>query len=254
MKHIPRKRFGQNFLTDQNVLHDIIRVIAPAASDTMVEIGPGQGAMTALLLPYLSSLHVVEIDRDLVAMLQKKFSPDKLILHAGDALQFDFGSLQPAQGKLRIVGNLPYNISSPLLFHLARYAPLVEDQHFMLQKEVVQRMVAPPGGKDYGRLSVMLQWRYQMELLFIVPPQAFDPPPKVDSAIVRMRPLAAPLACEQVKLEQVVTQAFSQRRKVIRNSLGGLFTEAQLISAGIDPQARPETIALEQYVALTHLC
>jgi 16S rRNA (adenine1518-N6/adenine1519-N6)-dimethyltransferase len=254
MKHIPRKRFGQNFLTDQNVLHDIIRVIAPAASDTMVEIGPGQGAMTALLLPYLSSLHVVEIDRDLVAMLQKKFSPDKLILHAGDALQFDFGALQPAQGKLRIVGNLPYNISSPLLFHLARYAPLVEDQHFMLQKEVVQRMVAPPGGKDYGRLSVMLQWRYQMEMLFIVPPQAFDPPPKVDSAIVRMRPLASPLACEQVKLEQVVTQAFSQRRKVIRNSLGGLFTEAQLISADIDPQARPETIALEQYVALTHLC
>jgi 16S rRNA (adenine1518-N6/adenine1519-N6)-dimethyltransferase len=187
-------------------------------------------------------------------MLQKKFSPDKLILHAGDALQFDFGSLQPAQGKLRIVGNLPYNISSPLLFHLARYAPLVEDQHFMLQKEVVQRMVAPPGGKDYGRLSVMLQWRYQMEMLFIVPPQAFDPPPKVDSAIVRMRPLASPLACEQVKLEQVVTQAFSQRRKVIRNSLGGLFTEQQLISAGIDPQARPETIALEQYVALTHLC
>jgi 16S rRNA (adenine1518-N6/adenine1519-N6)-dimethyltransferase len=254
MKHIPRKRFGQNFLTDQNVLHDIIRVIAPAASDTMVEIGPGQGAMTALLLPHLSSLHVVEIDRDLVAMLQKKFSPDKLILHAGDALQFDFGALQPAEGKLRIVGNLPYNISSPLLFHLARYAPLVEDQHFMLQKEVVQRMVAPPGGKDYGRLSVMLQWRYQMELLFIVPPLAFDPPPKVDSAIVRMRPLASPLACEQVKLEQVVMQAFSQRRKVIRNSLGGLFTEQQLISAGIDPQARPETIALEQYVALTHLC
>lgn len=253
MKHIPRKRFGQNFLTDQNVLHDIIRVIAPAASDTMVEIGPGQGAMTALLLPYLSQLHVVEIDRDLVAMLQKKISPDKLILHAGDALQFDFGSLQPAQGKLRIVGNLPYNISSPLLFHLARYAPLVEDQHFMLQKEVVQRMVAPPGGKDYGRLSVMLQWRYQMEMLFIVPPQAFDPPPKVDSAIVRMRPLASPMACEQAKLEQVVTQAFSQRRKVIRNSLGGLFTEAQLISAGIDPQARPETIALEQYVALTHI-
>ena len=208
MKHIPRKRFGQNFLTDQNVLHDIIRVIAPAASDTMVEIGPGQGAMTALLLPHLSQLHVVEIDRDLVAMLQKKFSPDRLILYAGDALQFDFGSLQPAQGKLRIVGNLPYNISSPLLFHLARYAPLVEDQHFMLQKEVVQRMVAPPGGKDYGRLSVMLQWRYQMELLFIVPPSAFDPPPKVDSAIVRMRPIASPLACEQARLEQVVMQAF----------------------------------------------
>jgi 16S rRNA (adenine1518-N6/adenine1519-N6)-dimethyltransferase len=253
MKHIPRKRFGQNFLTDQNVLSEIIRVIAPAAGDTMVEIGPGQGAMTALLLAHLSQLHVVELDRDLVAMLQKKFSPDKLIIHAGDALQFDFAALQPAQGKLRIVGNLPYNISSPLLFHLAQYAQQVEDQHFMLQKEVVQRMVAPPGGKDYGRLSVMLQWRYQMEMLFIVPPSAFDPPPKVDSAIVRMRPIASPLACEQVRLEQVVTQAFSQRRKVIRNSLSGLFTEQQLVAAGIDPQARPETISLEQYVALTHL-
>jgi len=253
MKHIPRKRFGQNFLTDQNVLSEIIRVIAPAADDTMVEIGPGQGAMTALLLAQLSRLQVVELDRDLVTLLQKKFSSDKLIIHSGDALQFDFGALQPTQGKLRIVGNLPYNISSPLLFHLAQYAQQVEDQHFMLQKEVVQRMVAPPGGKDYGRLSVMLQWRYQMEMLFIVPPSAFDPPPKVDSAIVRMRPIESPLACEQARLEQVVTQAFSQRRKVIRNSLGGLFTEQQLITAGIDPQARPETISLEQYVALTHL-
>jgi 16S rRNA (adenine1518-N6/adenine1519-N6)-dimethyltransferase len=252
MKHIPRKRFGQNFLTDQNVLSEIISVIAPTADDAMVEIGPGQGAMTALLLAHLSRLHVVELDRDLVAMLQKKFSTDKLIIHSGDALQFDFGALQPAQGKLRIVGNLPYNISSPLLFHLAQYAQQVEDQHFMLQKEVVQRMVAPPGGKDYGRLSVMLQWRYQMEMLFIVPPSAFDPPPKVDSAIVRMRPIASPLACEQARLEQVVTQAFSQRRKVIRNSLSGLFTEQQLIAAGIDPQARPETVSLEQYVALTH--
>ena len=253
MKHIPRKRFGQNFLTDQNVLSEIIRVIAPAAGDTMVEIGPGQGAMTALLLAHLSRLQVVELDRDLVAMLQKKFSPDKLTIHSGDALQFDFGTLQPAQGKLRIVGNLPYNISSPLLFHLTQFAQQVEDQHFMLQKEVVQRMVAPPGGKDYGRLSVMLQWRYEMEMLFIVPPTAFDPPPKVDSAIVRMRPIASPLACEQARLEQVVTQAFSQRRKVIRNSLSSLFTEQQLIAAGIDPQARPETISLEQYVALTHL-
>ncbi len=218
----------------------------------MAEIGPGQGAMTALLLAHLSRLHVVELDRDLVAMLKKKFSTDQLIIHSGDALQFDFGALQPAQGKLRIVGNLPYNISSPLLFHLAQYAQQVEDQHFMLQKEVVQRMVAPPGGKDYGRLSVMLQWRYQMEMLFIVPPSAFDPPPKVDSAIVRMRPIASPLACEQARLEQVVTQAFSQRRKVIRNSLSGLFTEQQLIAAGIDPQARPETVSLEQYVALTH--
>jgi 16S rRNA (adenine1518-N6/adenine1519-N6)-dimethyltransferase len=252
MKHIPRKRFGQNFLTDQNILSEIIRVISPAAGDTVVEIGPGQGAMTALLLAHLSFLHVVELDRDLVALLQKKFSTDKLMIHSGDALQFDFGALQPAQGKLRIVGNLPYNISSPLLFHLAQYAQQVEDQHFMLQKEVVQRMVAPPGGKDYGRLSVMLQWRYQMEMLFIVPPSAFDPPPRVDSAIVRMRPIASPLACEQARLEQVVAQAFAQRRKVIRNSLSGLFTEQQLIAAGIDPQARPETVSLEQYVALTH--
>lgn len=253
MRHIPRKRFGQNFLTDQAILSEIIRAIVPAAGDTMVEIGPGQGAMTTLLLKSLSRLHVVELDRDLVALLQKKFSADKLIMHAGDALQFDFGAIAPEQGKLRIVGNLPYNISSPLLFHLTQYAQQVEDQHFMLQKEVVQRMVASPGGKDYGRLSVMLQWRYQMELLFIVPPSAFDPPPKVDSAIVRMRPIATPLACEQTRLEQVVTQAFSQRRKVIRNSLSSLFTEEQLIVAGIDPQARPETISLEQYVALTHL-
>lgn len=253
MRHIPRKRFGQNFLTDQAILSEIIRAIVPAAGDTMVEIGPGQGAITTLLLKSLSRLHVVELDRDLVALLQKKFSTDKLIMHAGDALQFDFGAIAPEQGKLRIVGNLPYNISSPLLFHLTQYAQQVEDQHFMLQKEVVQRMVASPGGKDYGRLSVMLQWRYQMELLFIVPPSAFDPPPKVDSAIVRMRPIATPLACEQTRLEQVVTQAFSQRRKVIRNSLSSLFTEEQLIVAGIDPQARPETISLEQYVALTHL-
>ena len=253
MRHIPRKRFGQNFLTDQAILSEIIRAIVPAAGDTMVEIGPGQGAMTTLLLKSLSRLHVVELDRDLVALLQKKFSADKLIVHAGDALQFDFGAIAPEQGKLRIVGNLPYNISSPLLFHLTQYAQQVEDQHFMLQKEVVQRMVASPGGKDYGRLSVMLQWRYQMELLFIVPPSAFDPPPKVDSAIVRMRPIATPLACEQTRLEQVVTQAFSQRRKVIRNSLSSLFAEEQLIAAGIDPQARPETIPLEQYVALTHL-
>jgi 16S rRNA (adenine1518-N6/adenine1519-N6)-dimethyltransferase len=253
MKHIPRKRFGQNFLTDQAVLDDIIRAIAPHADDTMIEIGPGQGAMTRLLLAHLARLQVIELDRDLVAMLQKKFSVDKLVIHSGDALQFDFGALQPAQGKLRIVGNLPYNISSPLLFHLAQFASQVQDQHFMLQKEVVARMVASPGGKDYGRLSVMLQWRYQMEMLFIVPPSAFDPPPKVDSAIVRMRPLSSPLRCDEFKLSQVVTQAFSQRRKVIRNSLAGYFNEPQLVAAGIDPQARPETIGLEQYVALAQL-
>jgi 16S rRNA (adenine1518-N6/adenine1519-N6)-dimethyltransferase len=250
MKHVAKKRFGQNFLTDDNVLHEIIRAIAPAPDDLMVEIGPGQGAMTRLLLASLKQLQVVELDRDLVALLHKKFSDGKLVIHSGDALQFDFGALCKDERKLRVVGNLPYNISSPLLFHLAQYAPRIIDQHFMLQKEVVQRMVAKPGSRDYGRLSVMLQWRYQMELLFIVPPDAFDPPPKVDSAIVRMVPIAAPLVCEQRKLEQVVTKAFSQRRKVIRNCVAGMFTEVQLVDAGIDPQSRPETVPLEQFVNL----
>ncbi|MBI3285331.1 MAG: 16S rRNA (adenine(1518)-N(6)/adenine(1519)-N(6))-dimethyltransferase RsmA [Burkholderiales bacterium] len=254
MKHIPRKRFGQNFLTDQLVLSQIIRVIHPQPDQTMVEIGPGLAAMTRLLLQGLTQLHVVELDRDLVARLKKNFDPAKLIVHEGDALQFDFSTIAVPPGKkLRVVGNLPYNISSPLLFHLAEIAPLVEDQHFMLQKEVVERMVAEPGSKTYGRLSVMLQWRYHMELMFVVPPEAFDPPPKVDSAIVRMIPRAERLACDVKKLEAVVTKAFSQRRKVVRNCLAGLLTEAQLIAAGVDPQARPETIALEQYVNLARL-
>ena len=202
MKHIPRKRFGQNFLTDGGVLQNIIRVIDPQPDDAMVEIGPGLAAMTKLLLESLKTLHVVELDRDLVARLEKTFDPRRLIVHAGDALQFDFAALPiPAGQKLRIVGNLPYNISSPLLFHLAQLAPLVQDQHFMLQKEVVERMAAPPGSKTYGRLSVMLQWRYRCEMLFIVPPEAFEPPPRVESAIVRMVPLADPLVCEQEKLE-----------------------------------------------------
>ncbi len=253
MKHIPKKRFGQNFLTDDNVLHEIIRAIAPAPDDLMVEIGPGQGAMTRLLLQELKQLQVVELDRDLVALLKKMFSADRLQIHSGDALQFDFGSLCTGERRLRVVGNLPYNISSPLLFHLAQYAPQVIDQHFMLQKEVVERMVAEPGSRDYGRLSVMLQWRYRMELLFIVPPEAFDPPPKVESAIVRMLPIASPLACNQRHLEQVVTKAFSQRRKVIRNCLAGMFTEQQLIDAGIDPQLRPEAVGLEAYVNLARM-
>ena len=251
MKHIPKKRFGQNFLTDQFVLQDIISAIEPHADDSMVEIGPGQGAMTQLLLNNVDTLQVVELDRDLVELLKKKFDAKKLIVHSGDALQFDFGALPITAGrKLRIVGNLPYNISTPLLFHLAQFAGQIEDQHFMLQKEVVERMVAPPGGRDYGRLSVMLQWRYQMDLLFIVPPTAFDPPPKVESAIVRMRPLAEPMACEEAKLQQVVTKAFSQRRKVLRNCVAGMFTEMQLIDAGVNPQARPETVPLEQFVEL----
>jgi 16S rRNA (adenine1518-N6/adenine1519-N6)-dimethyltransferase len=253
MKHIPRKRFGQNFLTDQSVLHDIIAAIDPKPDDVMVEIGPGLAAMTRLLLERLRELHVVELDRDLVERLNKTFDAKRLHVHAGDALKYDFAALAPAGGKLRVVGNLPYNISSPLLFHLAEIAPLVLDQHFMLQKEVVERMVAEPGGKTYGRLSVMLQWRYHMDLLFVVPPSAFDPPPQVDSAIVRMIPLAEPLACDAARLELVVQKAFSQRRKVLRNCVAGMFTEADLESVGIDPQARAETVGVEAYVALANL-
>ena len=253
MKHIPRKRFGQNFLTDQSVLENIVCLIAPEPDDAMVEIGPGLGAMTRLLLKSVRHLHVVEIDRDLVTRLKKTFPPEKLTIHQGDALEFNFGQIPVAtEKKLRVVGNLPYNISSPLLFHLAQFAPLVQDQHFMLQKEVVERMVAAPGSKTYGRLSVMLQWRYDMSLMMIVPPSAFDPPPKVDSAIVRMLPIRQPLPCDGLKLEQVVTKAFSQRRKVLRNCVAGLFTENDLIDVGIDPQARAETLPLEQFVLLAN--
>lgn len=254
MKHVARKRFGQNFLTDAHVLNNIIDAIGPRRGDAMVEIGPGLAAMTALLLKSLDHMHVVELDRDLVARLEKSYPRERLTVHSGDALKFDFASIPvPAGQKLRVVGNLPYNISSPLLFHLAEFAPLVQDQHFMLQKEVVERMVAEPGTKAYSRLSVMLQWKYDMELLFIVPPTAFDPPPQVDSAIVRMIPRAQPLAVDGARLEAVVQKAFSQRRKVIRNCVAGMFTEAQLVEAGIDPGARPEAVGLQQYVALANL-
>jgi len=252
--HVARKRFGQNFLTDDGVLNNIISTINPQPNDCMVEIGPGLAAMTRLLLRGVSHLHVVELDRDLVVRLKKDFDPTKLEVHSADALKFDFRQIPVTPGqKLRIVGNLPYNISSPLLFHLADIAPFVQDQHFMLQKEVVERMVADPGSKAFGRLSVMLQWRYHMELMFVVPPTAFDPPPRVDSAIVRMVPKAEPLACDLKKLQVTVTKAFSQRRKVIRNCVAGMFTEAQLVQVGIDPTLRPEAIGLELFVALANL-
>ncbi|NHZ61346.1 16S rRNA (adenine(1518)-N(6)/adenine(1519)-N(6))-dimethyltransferase RsmA [Massilia genomosp. 1] len=256
MKHVARKRFGQNFLTDKLVLDNIIDAIGPEKGQAMVEIGPGLAAMTALLLKRLDHMHVVELDRDLVARLENNFPREKLTIHSGDALKFDYGLIPVPEGqKLRVVGNLPYNISSPLLFHLADFAHLIEDQHFMLQKEVVERMVAAPGSKTYGRLSVMLQWRYDMSLMFIVPPTAFDPPPQVESAIVRMLPVPPErkLACDGPTLEAVVMKAFSQRRKVIRNCVAGMFTEAQLVEAGIDPSTRPETVSLEQYVALSNL-
>ena len=253
MKHVARKRFGQNFLTDNYVLDNIIDAIGPQPGQTMVEIGPGLAAMTARLLKRLDHMHVVELDRDLVARLEKQFPRSALSIHSGDALKFDFASIPVPDGqKLRVVGNLPYNISSPLLFHLAEFADRIEDQHFMLQKEVVERMVAAPGSKVYGRLSVMLQWRYDMALLFIVPPTAFDPPPQVESAIVRMVPTRAQLPCDAGKLEAVVQKAFSQRRKVIRNCLAGMFTEQQISDAGIDPGTRPETVSLQQYVTLAN--
>lgn len=253
MKHIPRKRFGQNFLKDQSVLDDIVSAIAPRPTDRMLEIGPGMGAMTENLIPHLSRMDVIELDRDLVVYLKKRFPENKLTIHQGDALTFDFRTVgASSDNKWRIVGNLPYNISSPLLFHLMNFASCIEDQHFMLQREVVERMVAEPGSKAYGRLSVMLQWQYDMELLFIVPPTAFDPMPKVDSAIVRMIPRETPEACSLDALEKTVTQAFSQRRKMLRNNLAPLFTESRLIELDIDPTRRPEDLTVEQFIRLAN--
>lgn len=253
MKHIPRKRFGQNFLKDQSVLNDIVTAISPQKTDCLLEIGPGMGAMTENLLAYLDRMDVIELDRDLVTFLKKRFPANKLTIHQGDALSFDFTTLGASrENKWRIVGNLPYNISSPLLFHLMQYADCIEDQHFMLQREVVERMVAEPGSKAFGRLSVMLQWQYDMELLFIVPPEAFDPMPRVDSAIVRMIPKETPEICSIEALEKTVTQAFSQRRKMLRNNLAPLFTEARLIELEIDPTRRPEDLSVEQFIRLAN--
>ena len=251
MKHIPRKRFGQNFLKDSAVLYAIIDAIAPRSTDCMLEIGPGLGAMTEKLLPHLERLDVVELDRDLAAYLKGRFPPDKLTVHQADALDFDINTIcTHPDRKIRIVGNLPYNISTPLLFRLMTFADRVMDQHFMLQREVVERMVAEPGSKAFGRLSVMLQWRYDMEMLFIVPPTAFDPAPKVDSAIVRMIPRENPEDCSPEALEKVVTQAFSQRRKILRNNLAPYFTETELNDLGIDPEKRPEALSVEQFIQL----
>ncbi len=251
-KHIPRKRFGQNFLVDQAVINDIVYAISPRADDLMVEIGPGLGALTKPLLAQLKHLHCVEIDRDIIARLEKAYLPERVTIHGVDALKFDFGSLGE---KLRIVGNLPYNISSPLLFHLAEYRDRIVDMHFMLQKEVVDRMVAEPSTTDYGRLSVMLQYRFYMEKVLDVPPGSFDPPPKVDSAVVRMIPLPEPeLTASRVDtLEEVVTQAFSQRRKTLRNNLRGVLDDADFTALDIDPGLRPENLSVAQFVSIANL-
>ena len=251
MKHIPRKRFGQHFLTDRAVIADLVTAIRPQAHDAMVEIGPGLGALTAPLCAVLPHLHVIEIDRDIVDRLQRAYPPARLTVHTGDVLDFDFSAL-PA--KLRVVGNLPYNISTPFLFHLAGYAGRICDMHFMLQKEVVERMVARPGGADYGRLSVTLQYHFDMELLFEVGPEAFSPPPKVDSAVVRMlpRPPAHLAATSPLGLEQVVRRAFSQRRKTLRNSLAGLLLAEDYAALGIDPALRAQNLAVSQFVAISN--
>lgn len=249
--HAPRKRFGQNFLVSQGVIRSIVDAIAPRPGELVVEIGPGLGALTQPLLERLGHLHVVEIDRDLIARLRGRYAPEQMTIHEGDALAFDFGSLG---APLRIVGNLPYNISTPLLFHLAAYAARVRDMHFMLQKEVVDRMAAAPSNADYGRLSVMLQYRFDVEPLFIVPPDSFNPPPQVDSAVVRLlpRPVEELQARDEQRFARIVQAAFSQRRKMLRNTLRAEFDEGQLESLGIKPTARAEELAVADYVRLAN--
>jgi len=250
-EHRARKRFGQNFLTDPNIIRKIVDAITPRDGDTVVEIGPGLGALTEPLLARLPRLHVVEIDRDLIARLKTAHPPERLVIHEGDALEFDFGELGSG---LKVVGNLPYNISTPLLFHLARFADKVREMTFMLQKEVVMRMVAEPGSADYGRLSVMLQYRFSMLRLFDVPPGAFRPAPKVTSAIVRMvpKPASALDAVDEDLLGELVSAAFGQRRKTLRNTLKGLLPEAEITATGIDPGLRGEKLTLEAFVRLAN--
>ena len=246
--HQARKRFGQNFLTDESVIESIVRAVGPARDDTVIEIGPGLSALTGPLHERVDHLDVVEIDRDLAARLRKRFPPERLTVHEADALKVDFSTFG---SDLRIVGNLPYNISSPLLFHLVSFADRVRDQHFMLQKEVIARMVARAGESDYGRLSVMLQVRYDMQHLFDVPPEAFDPPPKVTSAIVRMVPLPQDRA--RAKSEQafshVVARAFSQRRKMLRRVL--VDWQIDWAAVEIKETARAEELSVADFIRLT---
>ncbi|MEY4765298.1 MAG: hypothetical protein RI907_1971 [Pseudomonadota bacterium] len=249
--HVARKRFGQHFLSDPGVIDDIVRAIGPQPGQPLVEIGPGLGAMTNPVVERCKQLTVIELDRDLAARLRKR--PELNVIES-DVLKVNFGDVAQQLGttKLRVIGNLPYNISSPILFHLLPWAPIVEDQHFMLQKEVVDRMVAAPGSKDYSRLSVMLQWRYDMENVVDVPPEAFDPPPKVDSAVVRMVPWAQPAMVDPAVLEQMVAVAFSQRRKILRHTLGAWITERG-IDTDFDLQRRAEEVPVAEYVALATL-
>ena len=252
MKHIARKRFGQHFLSDSAIIDAIVHEIAPAPGQTVVEIGPGLAALTQPLVERLGQLTVIELDRDLARRLRDH---RQLRVVESDVLKVDFTALArdilPAGASrgLRVVGNLPYNISSPILFHLLDHVDVVQDQHFMLQKEVIDRMVADPSTADYGRLSVMLQWRYAMENVLFVPPESFDPPPRVDSAVVRMVPHAQPASLDRLVLQSLVQVAFSQRRKLLRHTLGQ-WLEARHFSGDFDVQRRAEEVPVQEYVAL----
>lgn len=249
MHHNPRKRFGQNFLVDQQIIAQIINEIYPQKGERIIEIGPGLGALTRPLLQMLDHLEVVEIDRDIVAKLEKEFSQEKLTIHATDALKFDFSALGE---KLRIIGNLPYNISTPLLFHLSQFSEQILDMHFMLQKEVVERMVGMPSTPDYGRLSVMLQYRFDMEYVFSVPAESFRPIPKVESAIVRMVPRSqsSRTVKDEALFAQIVLAAFSQRRKTLRNTLHHFLRAEDFSVLGIDPGLRAENLPVEKFIAI----
>jgi 16S rRNA (adenine1518-N6/adenine1519-N6)-dimethyltransferase len=265
VKHIPRKRFGQHFLVDQGLIEQIADTIAPAPTDHLIEIGPGLGALTLPLLARSGAITVIELDRDLAAHWRGKAGSgaghDTVIqVIESDVLKVDFAQILPAVSAikkevnsppqlLRIAGNLPYNISTPILFHLLPIAHLVKDQHFMLQKEVIDRMVAQPSTSDYGRLSVMLQWRYAMDNFLHVPPEAFDPPPRVQSAVVRMIPHAHPALLEPALLEELVKVAFSQRRKLLRHSLGRWLDDKKF-SGAFDVQRRAEEVPVSEFVSL----
>ncbi|MBM96631.1 MAG: 16S rRNA (adenine(1518)-N(6)/adenine(1519)-N(6))-dimethyltransferase [Oceanospirillaceae bacterium] len=251
--HKARKRFGQNFLHDGYTIDRIVKAIHPRDDQCLVEIGPGMGAITEPILEACGRLNVVELDRDLIPILRTRFfNYPGLTIHEGDALKFDFSQLAEDGQRLRIIGNLPYNISTPLIFHLLSYHALVQDMHFMLQKEVVERLAAVPGTSDYGRLSIMAQYYCKVEPLFIVGPESFDPPPKVDSAIVRLSPyIELPHPAKSVEtLQRVVREAFNMRRKTLRNTLKNLMDASQLEAIGIDTSLRPEKLTLQEYVRI----
>ena len=246
MKHIARKRFGQHFLSDRGIIEDIVQAINPQAGQRMLEIGPGLAAITQPLVERLGHLTVIELDRDLAHRLRDH---PQLTVIESDVLKVDFAQLASDGAKLRVVGNLPYNISTPILFHLLQYVGFIEDQHFMLQKEVIDRMVASPSTAAFGRLSVMLQWRYAMENVLFVPPGSFEPPPRVDSAVVRMVPLALPPVLNEKRLSEMVQVAFSQRRKLLRHTLGQ-WLETHGFAGEFDVKRRAEEVPVHEYVAL----